>query len=127
MPSSARKSPPFDLMTAPLWDWERAAADRGRAQKARAETEIEIIEGQLADAKREAIKAGNREAAMVAMREAQALAEELARLSVPAIPRILADDVTPEVLKSLLASQGGRISIMSPEGDIFSAMGGRHS
>ncbi len=48
-------------------------------------------------------------------------------ISIPAIPRIVADDVTPEAAASLLADQGGRLAIISAEGGIFDIIAGRYS
>ena len=43
------------------------------------------------------------------------------------IPRLVADDVTPEAAASLLADHGGRLAIISAEGGIFDTMAGRYS
>ena len=45
----------------------------------------------------------------------------------PPIPRLLADDITPEAAASLLAEQGGRLAIISAEGGIFDIIAGRYS
>jgi hypothetical protein len=42
-------------------------------------------------------------------------------------PRLVADDVTQEALASLMAEQGGRMSILSPEGGIFEILAGRYT
>jgi hypothetical protein len=46
---------------------------------------------------------------------------------VPPIPRLVADDVTPEAAASLLAEQHGRLAIISAEGGIFDIIAGRYS
>lgn len=43
------------------------------------------------------------------------------------MPRLVADDVTPEVLALMLANQGGRLAILSAEGGLFENAGGRYS
>ena len=48
-------------------------------------------------------------------------------INVPEIPRIVADDATPEAATSLLAEQGGRLAIISAEGGIFDIIAGRYS
>src|SRR5215211_3022291 len=58
--------------------------------------------------------------------EAVARAAEAASLTVPPVPRWLADDATPEALAGLLASYG-RIALLSPEGDVFDQMAGRYN
>ena len=45
----------------------------------------------------------------------------------PVIPRLLADDITPEATASLLADNGGRIAIVSTEGGIFDTIAGRYA
>ncbi len=40
--------------------------------------------------------------------------------------RCIADDATPEALGELLSEQGGRIALLSPEGDTFELMAGRY-
>ena len=45
----------------------------------------------------------------------------------PAEPRLFADDTTIEKLGSRLAEQGGRLAVLSPEGEIFSIAAGRYS
>ena len=43
------------------------------------------------------------------------------------VPRLVADDVTPEAAASLLAEQGGRLAVLSAEGGIFATLAGRYS
>ena len=50
-----------------------------------------------------------------------------ARIEVPPIFRIVADDITPEAAAGLLAEQGGRIAIISAEGGIFDTIAGRYA
>ena len=45
----------------------------------------------------------------------------------PPVPRLVADDVTPEAAASLLAEQGGRLAVLSAEGGIFATLAGRYS
>ena len=48
-------------------------------------------------------------------------------MEVPPVPRIVADDVTPEAAGSLLAEQSGRLAIISSEGGIFDILAGRYT
>jgi replicative DNA helicase len=61
-----------------------------------------------------------------ALIEARELAREAEEVQVPLPPRMLADDVTPEALVSLLAAYE-RMAILSPEGGVFQMMAGRYS
>jgi replicative DNA helicase len=48
-------------------------------------------------------------------------------ITVPTLPRLIADDITTEAAASLLAEQGGRLAVLSAEGGIFSTLAGRYS
>ena len=50
-----------------------------------------------------------------------------ASIEVPPVPRLVADDVTPEAAASLLAEQRGRLAIISAEGGIFDIIAGRYN
>jgi hypothetical protein len=56
-----------------------------------------------------------------------ALAADIAVSVVPVSPRYIADDCTPEQLTTMLQDQGGRIAVLSPEGDVFDLIAGRYS
>jgi len=68
--------------------------------------------------------ADKRDAALAEAISAQMMASAI---TVPVMPRLLADDVTPEALASLLAEQGGRLAVISAEGGIFDVLAGRYS
>ncbi|MCX5369588.1 YfjI family protein [Streptomyces sp. NBC_00103] len=126
LPPANRKSAVFALLTNPLYEAEKQlkaamkpviveaevtarlakeAADRAAAKAASADTE-----------KREQMVA-----------TAVGLAQTADTLTVPAEPVLLADDSTPETVTSLMAEQGGRLSVMSAEGGIFDIIAGRYS
>ena len=48
-------------------------------------------------------------------------------IDVPEVPRLVADDVTPEAVASLLADHGGRIAVISAEGGVFDIIAGRYN
>ena len=45
----------------------------------------------------------------------------------PNVPRLVADDVTPEAAGTLLAEQNGRLGILSAEGGILGIIAGRYN
>jgi len=55
------------------------------------------------------------------------LARELADMPELVDPQLIADDATPETVKTLLAEQGGRLALLSDEGTVFELMAGRYS
>jgi hypothetical protein len=62
-----------------------------------------------------------------ALAEAEGAAMTANEITVPPMPRLVADDVTPEAAASLLAEQGGRLAVLSSEGGIFTTLAGRYS
>ncbi|ADD40684.1 DUF3987 domain-containing protein [Stackebrandtia nassauensis] len=110
-----RKSTVFDILTRPIRDAEAVLAEELRPKVIEARTEKA-----LAVASNEA---GNPDA----VNNAKTAAREAEELVVPAEPRLLADDITPEATKTLLAEQGGRLAVMSAEGGIFATIAGRYS
>ena len=74
----------------------------------------------------EAVEAAQKEVA-AADQAAQDAREALRAITVPAVPRLLADDATPEAVATLLADHDGRIAILSTEGGIFETIAGRYA
>lgn len=126
MHAGSRKSAVFALMTAPLLDAERQLAEDGQAARVEADQARKLAEQQAQHAEATAAAAGPG-------RQDEALAEAIdaalhaTTIEVPAIPRLVADDVTPEAAASLLAEQGGRLAILSAEGGVFATMAGRYT
>ncbi|WP_093801127.1 YfjI family protein [Streptomyces sp. Wb2n-11] len=126
LPPGNRKSAVFSLMTNPLYKSETmlAAASAGRIIEAELTAKLAKEVAENAAAKAARADADKRDELIA---EAIGLAQAAEGLTVPAKPRLLADDATPEVIASLLAEQGGRLSVMSAEGGIFDIIAGRYS
>jgi replicative DNA helicase len=125
MDAGSRKSSVFTAMTRPVADFEgqqAAAALPGITETA---TLRRIADQAAATAEAAAGKApaSQQEEARA---EAIARAAEASALVVPAVPRWLVDDATPEALAGLLATYG-RIALLSAEGDVFDQMAGRYN
>lgn len=122
-----RKSEVFSAMTAPI----RAAEARLREEAQPYITDIAIqrrvAEADMEKAEKAAINAIDAVVREQHLADARIAAERLQELQVPAEPRLFSDDATPEVLTSQLAQQGGRMAVLSPEGEIFSIAAGRYS
>lgn len=117
------KSTVFRLTTAPLREVEHELIEAARPVIAEAEAVKELKEGELARLKKSAIsKPGPTTEA-----EYLQAAQEAAEATVPPLPRIIAEDATPEAIASLAAAQGGRLTIASAEGGIFDIFAGRYS
>ena len=124
-----RKSAVQAVMTAPLREAESQLAVAARDQVREAVTTKEIATKVAEAARARAVKGGEADGAQRAELISQALsaAEAAEAIEVPAIPRLLADDVTPERCAGLIAEQGGRLAVISAEGGIFDIMDGRYS
>jgi replicative DNA helicase len=121
-----RKSAVQMFMTRPIHDVERqlvadTAADRLAAEE-RKQVATKAVERQ-----RNAAARADGEQAQAAFDAVIGAAQIADGIQVPPVPRLLADDCTPEAAASLLAEQGGRLAIISAEGGIFDIIAGRYS
>lgn len=119
LPSGERKSPTFAAMTSPISAHEKAERERLAEHHSEAMAERDVLEDRLQRAKKAAAKDGS----MDAMHEAR---QALEAHEVPTLPRLWINDVTPESLAKEMQAQGGRMLMMSPEGDLFTYMSGRY-
>ena len=120
-----RKSPTVEACTAPLKEWEKEMATalmpEVKAAKSRRLTMERAIEGKRGKAG----KCKNQDEIDALQREIEDLEAQLPE--VPTIPRILADNTTPEALASLMEEMGGSICIITAEGGIFDILAGMYS
>ncbi len=124
--SGERKSPVFSLMVEPIEEYEQLEVDRLAPLVAEKQNKRRILEEKLKTLQSKASKAEPEEAA-AKEQEAATIARELVELNIPSLPKLVVDDVSPEQLASILAQQGGRLSVLSGEGGIFDIMAGRYS
>ena len=127
MPPGERKSPAFKAMTAPVLAAERTLTDRYAPRVEEAELAARLAKARAERSARVAETAGGKEAAQDATAEALDAAADLRRIVVPAVPQLVADDVTPEAAASLLAAHRGRLAVLSDEGGIFATFAGRYT
>jgi replicative DNA helicase len=128
LPPGSRKSAVFAEVLKPLEAFERAENERLAPQIAKDESEYRMTEKMLAQAEAQAVKETKSNERELLKDKAKVLAEEFSRMKPIYPPQLVADDVTPERIGSLLYEQGGRLSLMSPEGgDVFDMMAGRYS
>ncbi|GAA0556717.1 YfjI family protein [Streptomyces mordarskii] len=121
-----RKSAVFALMTEPLMAAEKTLVELSGPARAEAETTAHLAK---AAADKATAKAANAEPGLRDQLTAEAieLAQAAENIKVPCKPQLVADDVTPENLATLLTEQEGRISVLSPEGGIFDIIAGRYN
>lgn len=116
--SGERKSSIVKIMTEPIYQYEVEENDRRRAKMEEENVELTALKRQL-DQYEKAEKAD--EARQISLQ----IKENERNRTKPL--RLLADDVTPEALTSLLADNGGILSVISTEGGLFDTLSGRYS
>lgn len=122
----SRKSAVVSAATRPLYDVEKELGRRARAAATETITTKDIAQKAADKALRAAANAeGTRRDELTS--EAISAAAQAEAIAVPVVPRLIADDVTPEATASLLADHGGRVAIISAEGGIFDVMAGRYT
>lgn len=124
--SGERKSTVFTQVTRIVEEFEEEESRRLGPAIAEAQSRIKIMEQKLNDAQRQAARAELHEQSEAGA-EADRLARELAMMQVPVHPKLIVDDCSPERLATLMCDNGGRLAVMSPEGDVFDLMAGRYS
>jgi hypothetical protein len=125
--SGNRKSAVERATTGALVRWETRTRVMRAPDNHAAQSKRRIAEKALAKAERDAAEEQDTEKRRAAAQAAAELAREVAALPDTAELQLIADDATPETLKTLLAEQGGRIAILSAEGTVFELMSGRYS
>jgi hypothetical protein len=123
-----RKSAVFRRVTEPLRAAERTEAENAKGAIIEARTQRDIAEQRADAAKRAAARAAldHEPDASTKAEEAKQAALMAEAITVPSMPRLLADDSTPEALVSLMATQGGRVAVLSAEGGIFDIISGKY-
>ena len=126
LPPGSRKSAVFAAMIAPIMAAEKALIVRAAPAIIEAEISAKVA-GKAAEKASVAAANSDLSGRDVLIAEATAAAMNAEAIVVPAKPQLVADDVTSEKAASLLADQGGRLAVMSPEGGIFATIAGRYS
>ena len=131
MPPAARKSAVVGLISKPVEDFEKLEMQMQITEAAEAQNRKAILEARLKEAQKKAATQRPHEVEGEGHTDAEAQAEEIAReianLPPPNHFRLLAEDVTPEMLAVLMAQNGGRMAVLSAEGDTFDIIAGRYS
>jgi hypothetical protein len=125
LPPGERKSAVVELCKKPLVEWERRAASQSTDSRKRAISERKSQE-RLVESRRAKL-AGIKDRAALRAEMAEIADLEAGLPEVPPLPRLFADDVTPEALAVLMAGQHERIGVIEAEGGLFDILAGRYS
>ena len=126
LPSGERKSPAFLWFAAPLEQREAELLAMEGPDVQENLALYDVLLSRLKAAKQAAAHEGDEAKRRDAEERVRSLAREAASYELAVVPRVLADDVTPEAVASLLADHGS-IAIASSEGGIFEMIAGRYS
>ncbi len=129
LPPGNRKSEVYRAMCAPIKAAEQALIIEAEPLIAEAVIARRIAEAYADKTAKTAENATVLDPAQRALALVEATEAKLAldAAVVPARLRLYSDDATVEVLTSLLCEQGGRMAVLSPEGEVFSIAAGRYS
>ena len=127
LPSGERKSAVFADALAPIEQFEREQQALMAPIIAAAASLRRTLEGRLKAAEAKAAKENDPAECQALRQEICALAKELTAHHVPASPRFVCDDETPENLCRLLALNEGRIFLAAPEATVLNLFKGRYA
>jgi replicative DNA helicase len=127
MPPGERKSPVLRTILQPIVAAEQSMVDQVLPGIAEAKARQTVWRDVARKAEQKAAGAPDTTEREGFLDEAIRAAHEAEGVTVPSTPRLLADDATPQALATLLAEQGGRMAVMTDEGDLFDIMAGRYS
>ncbi len=125
LPPGERKSATVAACKAPLVQWEIQAQEETREDIRNKLSERKTLERAIEAQRARAGGAKTAEARREIMDEIKALEAELPE--VPAPPRLLIDDVTPEAIPAIMERQQERAGILEAEGGLFDSLAGRYS
>ncbi len=111
LPTGCRKTPVYDMMKAPLLDWEKTERDRLKPLITKRNADLRILSKRLKKKENLAVREDDD-----VWKEAVQISHEIEDLTIPKYPVLFTSDVTAEATVRLLTEQGGRLGIMSSEG-----------
>lgn len=123
---SERKSPTLRVVAKPLYQYSKEENQRREPEIKRYRLRKEMLEKSIASLKDRAAKPSTK-GKEVSFEEVEAKQKELDELEEVHALRLIADDITPEKLVSLMAANNGRMSVISAEGGLFDILAGLYN
>lgn len=120
-----RKSATVEACTVPLKEWEKWMAETMAPEVKAARSKRLTMEKTIEAKRNKAAKCATVQEIDDLQKEILALEEQLPE--VPVVPRLLADNTTPEALAVLMENMGGCIAIITAEGGIFDILAGMYN
>ena len=124
LPPGSRKTAVFRDVCAPMSAYEKIATEQMKSVILRQKIKKGLATKLVEEAEKICmVKGGSEDSVRTHMQ----LAEAAEGIVVPASPRFVIDDATPEKLVNILFRQGGKIALLSPEGGVFERIAGKAS
>lgn len=127
MPPGAGKSPVYRAMMRPLTQLETRLQEQAAKGLREAETKRTLLAKKIKKAEDAAGNAEDGDDLFAAVRRIADLKDQLAEIPEPVLPRLFADDATPEALVQMLGHHNGRMAILSTEGNLFDLIAGQYN
>jgi hypothetical protein len=124
---ATRKSAVVKQISAPLLRHERHEISRREPLREEAEHKRDLLTRKLEHAKQQAVKGKRSDDRLTGEADVQTYRGELAALEVPGEYRLFTEDCSVERLPGLMQENGGRMAVLSAEGDVLAIMAGRYS
>lgn len=125
--SGERKSSTLNLLARPVYEYQAQRQQEKSEIIRQALNSHRIREAKLAKLQKQAAHTDNLAESKEFESQAAEVANEIAENPVPALPVLIADDITPEKTAIIMAENGERLSILSTEGGIFGILAGRYN
>ncbi|MCD0448329.1 DUF3987 domain-containing protein [Actinocorallia sp. API 0066] len=126
LPPGNRKSEVYAVMTEPIRAYEDELRELASPSIVKAAMERRMADVDAEKAERDTLGAAGEER-QVLKEEAIQKALDAEAIRVPAEPRLYSGNVTVEALSAIMAAQGGRYAVLSPEGELFDIAAGQYS
>lgn len=125
LPPGERKSPVVEACKEPLFTWQTAKAETMQGEIRDIRSERLTLEETIKRTRNKAANAKKTDERRALIKEIKQMERDLPEI--PEVPRILADDFTPEALAVLMDRHQERIGLMEAEGGLFETLAGRYS
>jgi hypothetical protein len=123
--SGNRKTAVHSAMTAPLRKKEQELCEAAKAQRLPIESELETTDARIKSLRSK--QANSEDIADIERMKQEIIHLETTKPTLPSMPSLWAQDVTPEKLGTMMADNGERLAILSDEGGFFDIIAGRYS
>lgn len=123
---SERKSPVMREVMAVVYKYTSEYNEKNQQLIEQYNMERDVLVKKIANMKQE-LASVKKSKKTVTMEDLRALQKEYDELEEATPLRLIADDITPEALISLMYENGGKMAIVSTEGGIFDMAAGRYS